>query len=131
MTSGRSSSANGAVFNCNRPEVHEVIRRWRVVADAYEEPRVLVGETPVPVEDLVRYYGNGSDELHLGFNFPFITSPFEPEAMRKVVEDTLAQLPAGAWPAWTGSNHDMARFSSRWAGGDVKKRASVDDDALP
>ena len=125
-----------AVYNCNRPEVHEVIRRWRVLADsygadsdgadaneadAYGEPRILVGETPVPVEDLARYYGNGSDELHLAFNFPFITSPFEPVAMSKVVEETLAHLPAGAWPAWTGSNHDMARFSSRWAGGDVKK----------
>ena len=30
--------------------------------------------------------------------------------------------PAGrAWPAWTGSNHDMARFSSRWADGDPRK----------
>jgi alpha-glucosidase len=110
-----------AVYNCNRPEVHEVIRRWRTLAESYEEPRVLVGETPVPVDKLAEYYGDGSDELHLAFNFPFITSALEADAMRQVVEDTEARLPEGAWPAWTGSNHDMGRFSSRWAGGDDRK----------
>ena len=30
-------------------------------------------------------------------------------------------LPPGAWPAWTGSNHDMSRFASRWADGDERK----------
>ena len=110
-----------AVYNCNRPEVHEVIRRWRSLADSYDDPPVLVGETPVPVDKLAEYYGDGKDELHLAFNFPFITAPFDPGAMRKVVEDTEACLPDGAWPAWTGSNHDMARFSSRWADGDKKK----------
>jgi alpha-glucosidase len=110
-----------AVYNCNRPEVHQVIRRWRELAESYDQARVLVGETPVPVEKLAEYYGDGTDELHLAFNFPFITSPFDPDAMRKVVEDTEAHLPDRAWPAWTGSNHDMARFSSRWAEGDKRK----------
>jgi len=32
-----------------------------------------------------------------------------------------ALLPADAWPAWTGSNHDMFRFPSRWAGEDPRK----------
>jgi alpha-glucosidase len=41
--------------------------------------------------------------------------------MRAVVEETEAALPPGAWPAWTGSNHDMFRFPTRWAGGDPDK----------
>ena len=41
--------------------------------------------------------------------------------MRRIVEDTEALLPPGAWPAWTGSNHDMSRFASRWADGDPRK----------
>jgi glycosidase len=41
--------------------------------------------------------------------------------MRTVVEETEAALPESAWPAWTGSNHDMFRFSTRWAGGDSRK----------
>jgi alpha-glucosidase len=106
------------VYNANRPEVHEVIRRWRRIADAYQPPRVLVGETPVNLEALAGYYGNGHDELHLAFNFPFIDAPLEAAAMRRIVETVEQTLPHDAWPAWTGSNHDMSRLASRWAGGD-------------
>jgi alpha-glucosidase len=38
--------------------------------------------------------------------------------MRRVVEETERVLPSGAWPAWTGSNHDAGRLATRWAGGD-------------
>jgi alpha-glucosidase len=109
------------VYNGNRPEVHDVIRRWRRLADSYPGSRALIGETPVRIEQLVQYYGDGHDELHLAFNFPFISSPFDAEAMRRIVEDTEARLAPGAWPAWVGSNHDMSRFASRWAAGDGRK----------
>ena len=78
------------VYNANRPEVHDVIRRWRRVADAYDGSRVLIGETPVKIEALVGYYGDGSDELHLAFNFPFLTAPLDADAMLGVVGDTLS-----------------------------------------
>ena len=121
-----------SVYNTNRPEVHDVIRRWRTLVDAYEEPRVLVGETPVAVDELAAYYGDGRDELHLAFNFPFISAPFEAAALRAVVEQTEAALPPGAWPAWTGSNHDMFRFPTRWAGDDPRKvRAGTPHAAEP
>jgi alpha-glucosidase len=110
-----------AVYNTNRPEVHEVIRRWRTLADSYPEPRLLIGETPVPVAELAAYYGNGRDELQLAFNFPFISAPFESAALRGVVEEIEAVLPPGSWPAWTGSNHDMFRFPTRWCEGDPRK----------
>ena len=110
-----------SVYNTNRPEVHEVIRRWRSLVDDYREPRILLGETPVPVSELSHYYGNGGDELHLAFNFPFISASFECGVLREIVEQTEASLPPGAWPAWTGSNHDMFRFPTRWAGDDVRK----------
>jgi len=109
------------VYNCNRPEVHEVIKPWRALADSYEPPVLLIGETPVSIESLATYYGDGTDELQLAFNFPFINAALEATAMRKVVEDTESHLPSGAWPAWTGSNHDMGRFPSRWAGDDERK----------
>ena len=110
-----------SVYNTNRPEVHDVIARWRALADTYTEPKVLLGETPVPVEELAAYYGGGSDELHLAFNFPFISAPFEPDALMAVVAQTEEALPPGAWPVWTGSNHDMFRFATRWADGDPRK----------
>jgi alpha-glucosidase len=41
--------------------------------------------------------------------------------MCTLVEQTEASLPPGAWPAWTGSNHDMSRFATRWAGDDPRR----------
>ena len=109
------------VYNGNRPEVHDVIRGWRAIADAYPEPRILIGETPVDDgEALARFYGD-DDELNLAFNFPFITAEFAVGPLRTIVEEIEAHLPPGGWPAWTGSNHDMFRFASRWAGGDDRK----------
>jgi alpha-glucosidase len=111
-----------SVYNANRPEVHDVLRRWREIADAYPTPRVLLGETPVDdLAELGTYYGTGADELHLAFNFPFINAPLDTDAMRAIVERTEVDFPDGAWPAWTGSNHDMGRFATRWAGDDPRK----------
>jgi alpha-glucosidase len=116
---GSDASAFGQheEFNSDRPEVHDVLRHWRRLADRYQD-RVLLGETSVPtVEALAPYYGNGDDELHLAFDFPFISAPLEADALRGVVEASERVLPAGAWPVWTGSNHDVGRFATRWAAG--------------
>ena len=83
---------------------------------------MLIGETPVEKsDDLARFYGLAADELHLAFNFPFITAPLEAGPLRRIVEATEALLPADAWPVWTGSNHDMSRLATRWAGADPRK----------
>lgn len=111
-----------SVYNANRPEVHDVLRRWRRIADSYDPPRVLLGETPVDdFADLGRYYGTNLDELQLAFNFPFINAPFDAVAMPEIVAASEALLPPGAWPAWTGSNHDMSRFATRWAHDDPRQ----------
>ncbi len=108
-----------SVYNSNRPEVHEVIRRWRRLSDSYQGSRVLIGETNVEQLDVMAsYYGDGSDELHLAFNFPFVNTPFEASALREVVERTEVLLPPLAWPTWFASNHDLPRFVTRWAKGD-------------
>lgn len=114
------------VYASNRPEVHGVLRSWRQRADAASPPRVLLGETTVHrVDTLATYYGDGHDELHLAFNFPFIEAPFEAAALRAVVEETEGLLPSGAWPVWTGSNHDMSRLATRWAAGRPERVASA------
>jgi alpha-glucosidase len=111
-----------SVYNGNRPELHDVLRRWRAIADSYDPPRLLVGETPVDdAATLAAFYGADLDELQLAFNFPFINAPLEVEPMRGVVEAIEAMLPPGAWPAWTGSNHDMFRLATRWANDDPQR----------
>jgi alpha-glucosidase len=110
------------VYNCDRPEVHDILRHWRSIADGYEDGRVLIGETNVQqLTHLMDFYGDGADQLHGGFNFVFINAPLEAAAMRRVVEDVESLIPEAAWPTWTGSNHDVSRLATRWAGGDVAK----------
>ncbi|MGQ0434715.1 MAG: alpha-amylase family glycosyl hydrolase, partial [Microthrixaceae bacterium] len=100
------------------PEVHDVIRRWRAVADAYDPPRVLIGETFVfDVLTMASFYGAG-DELNLAFNIPLLHTKFEPTALRAVVEETETEVPADCWPVWTAGNHDVSRFPTRWADND-------------
>jgi alpha-glucosidase len=109
------------VYNSNRPEVHDVHRRWRTIADSYDPPRLLIGETFVDrVPDMIAFYGTG-DELNLAFNIPLMQRDFEPDALREIVEATEAQLPDGCWPVWMGGNHDLPRFPTRWARGDDRR----------
>jgi alpha-glucosidase len=110
------------LYNSDRPEVHDVLARWRELADVAVPGHLLLGETNVEdLELLCSYYGSGADELHLGFNFVFVNAPLQAAAMREVVEETERLLPRDAWPAWTGSNHDVSRLSTRWADGDPRK----------
>ncbi len=107
------------VFSMNRPEVHDVLRRWRALARAEDPERILVGETYVlDVDQLVPYYGAAEDELHLAFNFLMVHEALAAEPMRAIVEAMEAKLPAGAWPVYAGSNHDAGRLATRWAHGD-------------
>jgi alpha-glucosidase len=102
------------------PGVHDVLRRWRTLADRQRPRRILLGETHVrEVELMAAFYGTGEDELHLAFNFPFVYTALD--ALAEVVAETEALIPGTAWPVWTGSNHDAGRFPSRWCDGDERK----------
>ena len=115
------------VHNLNRPEVHDIYRGWRTIADGYDPQRILVAETWVfEPRQLARFYGKGDDELHLCFNFSLVFSEFRAEALRGVVGSTEAALPPGSQPAWTGSNHDVGRFPTRWCDGwDERSRCAL------
>jgi alpha-glucosidase len=114
------------VYNMNQAEVHDVYRRWRAIADSYDPSRLLLGETWVwELESLLSYYGSGTDELDLALNFPFIFAELG-SGTRDIVESTEATMPPSAWPTWTGSNHDVGRFPTRWChGDDLRTRAAL------
>ncbi len=109
------------IYSKNRPEVHEVFRRWRRIGEEYTPARLLLGETFVLDLDRLRGFYGDNDELQLAFNFSFVFSDFSAPALRAVVAGTLERLPAGACPVWTGSNHDVSRFTTRWCQGDDRK----------
>jgi alpha-glucosidase len=103
------------VYNACRPEVHDVLRRWRAIADAYDPPRVFVGETFLPDVSLIAPFYGQDDQLHLAFDIPMLFAPLEARPLADLVRETEAELPAGAQPCYTGGNHDVDRFPTRWA----------------
>jgi alpha-glucosidase len=109
------------VYNSQRPETHDVFRRWRAIAQRYDPPRLLLGETYVmDVARLADYYGAGpeGDQLHLACNFVFLHEPFTAPALSAVVDTAETHLQGPAWPVWAISTHDLPRFPTRWLGGD-------------
>ncbi|MDQ3944169.1 MAG: alpha-amylase family glycosyl hydrolase [Actinomycetota bacterium] len=115
------------VYNSQRPETHDVFRRWRAIAEDYDPPRLLLGETYVmDVARLAAYYGGGpdGDQLHLACNFVFLHEPFTAPALSGVVDTAEAHLQAPAWPVWAVSTHDLPRYPTRWLGGDGRGGAA-------
>jgi alpha-glucosidase len=104
-------------FN-DRDGTHNVYRRWRAVADSYDDPRVLVGEIWLPDADrLARYLR--PDELHTAFNFDFLGCPWEAQRIRASIDASLAvHEPIGATPTWVLSNHDVTRPVTRYGRAD-------------
>jgi alpha-glucosidase len=99
-------------YQLDLPEIHTVLQELRDVTNAYPL-RVLVGET-----DRVEYYGNGTDELHLVFNFPLMrTERLTPAWIRENQSIRLAELPPTGWPCNTLGNHDSSRLVSHFSDG--------------
>jgi alpha-glucosidase len=102
----------------DRDETHDVYRRWRRVADSYDDPRVLIGEVWLPDADrLARYLR--PDELHTAFNFDFLGCPWEAQRIRASIDASLAvHEPVGAPATWVLSNHDVTRPVTRYGRAD-------------
>ncbi|HYY87955.1 MAG TPA: alpha-amylase family glycosyl hydrolase, partial [Chloroflexota bacterium] len=105
------------VYDKDHPDVHQVLRQFRQVLDAYSSTgseRVAIGEAHIyDPHQLVRFYGEQLDELHLPFNFGLLFAPWAAQAVRDSVERYNAALPHGAWPNYVLGNHDEARIASR------------------
>ncbi len=111
------------LWSLNRPEVHDVIRHLRRVAEEFPG-RVLVGEAYIPVEELAAYLGHGADdEFHLAFNFELLLTPWEHQHLTLAIERSEALHPPGTLPTYALSNHDQSRHASRW--GPERARAAA------
>ncbi|MFE1895966.1 alpha-amylase family glycosyl hydrolase [Streptomyces yangpuensis] len=97
--------------------VHTIHRAWRRLLDSYEGPRIGVAEAWAPTSERLALYVR-PDELHQAFNFRFLNCPWDPAAMRTVIDESLAATTAvGAPTTWVLSNHDVVRHVTRYGGG--------------
>ncbi|CAM5247061.1 alpha-glucosidase [Streptomyces spiroverticillatus] len=96
----------------DQDELHDIYRAWRRIADEYGG--VFVGEVWLPdAERFARYLR--PDELHTAFNFSFLACPWDPEKLRRSIDDTLAEhAPVGAPATWVLCNHDVTRTVTRY-----------------
>jgi alpha-glucosidase len=106
----------------DHPDVHDAIAEIRRVVDEYAG-KVIVTEAYLPIERVVRYYGEEGGGAHLPFNFQLIELPWEAEAIGRAVRVYEEALPPGAWPNWVLGNHDRSRVASRV--GDAQARVAA------
>jgi alpha-glucosidase len=101
------------LYSSGQPEVLDIVAEMRHVLDEYPGERLLIGETYLPVQRLVAYYGPGLRGAHIPFNFNLMWVDWNPEAILRLIEDYESALPRGAWPSWVLGNHDQRRVASR------------------
>lgn len=101
------------------PEVHEVLRRLRVMVDREAPGTLLISEAYVDtIDDLVRFYGvEDAPQVQLPFNFflaqvPVLSAP----AVRQVVDD-IERRCGSFWPSLVFNNHDIDRACDRYGEG--------------
>ncbi|GAA1087091.1 glycoside hydrolase family 13 protein [Nocardiopsis composta] len=96
--------------------VHEIHRRWRALVEAYDGERALVAEAWVEDAERVARYLR-PDELHQAFNFEYLSAGWDPAALSRVIDGSLAANAAvGAPTTWVLSNHDVVRHRTRFGG---------------
>jgi alpha-glucosidase len=100
----------------DQPEVHDVYRRWRTLAESYGD-RLLLGEVFLWDQDAVARYVR-DDELHLAFSFLLLGQRWEAEHLRNAIEWSPERT------AWTLSNHDLPRHATRF-GSPARARAAA------
>jgi alpha-glucosidase len=114
----------------DQEELHPQFRRWRAMLDRHPAPagavpphdRVMVAEAGIfDRERLSRYVAPG--EMQQIFNFAFLECPWEGQAMREVIEQSVKGMhTAGAPVTWVLSSHDAVRPVTRYGGGRLGRR---------
>lgn len=128
------ASHNPHVYH--RPEVHDLFRRWRSLADAYEKSHpgrdlLFVGETFSPSFDLVASYVN-EHELHTTFSFALLLANWQAPRWQVAIAEALSgpRARAGMRLSWALNNHDAQRNVSRYGHTDARDDTSFTNNNL-
>jgi len=111
-------------YDRDQPMGHEVLRELRSLAGNYPEV-VLIGEASADtLGGPVAFYGNGTDELHMLFDFRLLKSPWQADRFGQLLAAEEQSIPEGGWPTVVFSNHDQSRHIDRYGkGGHAERRA--------
>ena len=85
------------------PQTHAVVKLWRALVDLAAPGALLLTETNVPHAENVSYFGDGTDEAHLVYQFAL-----PPLVLHAFVSGSTARL--SEWAAGTGPVSPTATF---------------------
>jgi len=92
-----------------------VYRDWHGILAEYDGDRALCAEAWRPTPDDTALWVR-PDEMHQAFNFPYLTTEWDADDLRAVIDESVRAFTAvGAPSTWVLSNHDVVRHASRFA----------------
>ncbi|BDG49053.1 alpha-amylase family glycosyl hydrolase [Parageobacillus sp. KH3-4] len=71
------------------PQTHAIIQLWRLLLDYFQPNTNIITETNVPHDENIRYFGNGTNEAHMVYQFslpPLVLYTFTVHHSRKLTE---------------------------------------------
>jgi alpha-glucosidase len=100
------------------PEVHDVLRDVRALANSYPGNPVLISEADEPtIQDLVKMYGVNDDEVQLPMDFQMAdVNKLSAPRFRQLL-DQIEFNPVDGQPYFFFSNHDQSRTWDRYGDG--------------
>lgn len=107
----------GHEYTDNLPQVHDVLRELRQVADEFPD-RVLIGETYLPnVQELAKMYGAKNDEFQLPMDTQYgFLNRLSADEFRQKLLDAETRI-NGNMPLFVFDNHDNRRSWNRYGDG--------------
>ena len=115
-------------YDRNRRETHDILKEFRTLLNTYDD-KMAVGEVftfpPGDPKLSARFLGNGSDELHLAFDFSLLYRPWNARMFYRTIKHWYKAVPQEGWPCNVLSNHDQPRSITRFGTADAEKRAKV------
>ncbi len=109
------------IYDVDQPEVLDVYRRWRKIADAYGA--LLLGEVYVLDIDRLARYVVDRDGLHLSFWFAPLHLGWDVARLRTALREGAAVAPGSV--SWVLASHDRPRPPTRFGGGDLGRACSL------
>ena len=93
--------------------VHEIIRGWRELLNRYDDRAMCAEAWVLPISRMAKWVR--PDEYHQTFNFGYLETPWDRDALEKVVIESLREFgKVGAPSTWVLSNHDTIRHTSKY-----------------
>jgi alpha-glucosidase len=97
------------------PQTHAIMKAFRTIADEYPD-RAFVGEAGGDLNQWVQWFGNGTDELHMAFNFNLTDTMYaafyaqEAFPITMLMAASYDKIPRGGQQAVFVNNHDFFRY---------------------